>query len=205
MATLASVTEWVLAGQQTAVCKHHKGKHQSTRDFFIEFFVVCKHFLKTDPQRLSKVKKKMPFPSWVEGEGRIEVNPFFSQTRSHPLGVLREDHFLEVSAEGCPVLSGVPSSALSSVRGASSQEQGLAVPVWFGRSQSRFISLRVAAPSHGGSSLCPPETRLIGWGIWFSPGRPIGSQRSWRRHSGPALWSWDPAPLPQSPSLGIRF
>lgn len=66
----ASVTEWVLAGQQTAVCKHHKGKHQSTRDFFIEFFVVCKHFLKTDPQRLSKVKKKMPFPSWVEGEGK---------------------------------------------------------------------------------------------------------------------------------------
>lgn len=62
--------EWFLAGQQTAGCKHHKGKHQSTQDFFIEFFVVCKHFLKTDPQRLSKVKKKMPFPSWVEGEGK---------------------------------------------------------------------------------------------------------------------------------------
>lgn len=35
MAILGSVTEWVLAGQQTAICKHHEGKHQSTLDFFI--------------------------------------------------------------------------------------------------------------------------------------------------------------------------
>lgn len=68
-AMLAPVTEWVLAGQQTIVCKHHRETPVDTR-LFIEFFVVCKHFLKTDPQRLSKVKKKMPFPSWVEGEGK---------------------------------------------------------------------------------------------------------------------------------------
>lgn len=29
------VTEWVLAGQQTAICKHHEGKHQSTLDFLL--------------------------------------------------------------------------------------------------------------------------------------------------------------------------
>ena len=41
------VTEWVLAGQQTVICKHHEGKHQSTLDFFlffIIFFFFCKHF-----------------------------------------------------------------------------------------------------------------------------------------------------------------
>lgn len=36
-APFVSVTEWALAGQQTAICKHHEGKHQSTLDFF--FFI----------------------------------------------------------------------------------------------------------------------------------------------------------------------
>lgn len=40
MAMLGSVTEWVLAGQQTAICKHHEGKHQSTLDFFIYNFLL---------------------------------------------------------------------------------------------------------------------------------------------------------------------
>lgn len=41
----SSVTEWVMAGQQTASCKHHEGKHQSTLDFFLyNFFFFCKHF-----------------------------------------------------------------------------------------------------------------------------------------------------------------
>lgn len=72
-AMLAPVTEWVLAGQQTTVCKHHR-ENTSRHETFYRIFVVCKHFLKTDPQRLSKVKKKMPFPSWVgvrEGERSI--------------------------------------------------------------------------------------------------------------------------------------
>lgn len=48
VALLGSVTEWVLAGQQTAICKHHEGKHQSTLDFFfIIFFFFCKHFRQT--------------------------------------------------------------------------------------------------------------------------------------------------------------
>ena len=66
------VTEWVLAGQQTVICKHHEGKHQSTLDFFL-FFIIFFFFvntLETDPQCLSKVKKKMPFPSWDEDEGK---------------------------------------------------------------------------------------------------------------------------------------
>lgn len=146
MAMLASVTEWVLAGQQTAVCKHHKGKHQSTRDFFIEFFVVCKHFLKTDPQRLSKVIKKMPFPSWVEGEGKDRGQFILLSDSLSSTGCPQGGPFSGSQCRRCPVLSGVPSSALSSVRGASSQEQGLAVPVWVGRSQSCSILLRVAAP-----------------------------------------------------------
>lgn len=63
-----AVTEWALAGQQTAICKHHEGKHQSTLDFLFFFYnFFCKHLIETDPQRLSKVKKKMPFPSWHEG------------------------------------------------------------------------------------------------------------------------------------------
>lgn len=40
MAMLGSVTEWVLAGQQTAICKHHEGKHQSTLDFFLYNFLL---------------------------------------------------------------------------------------------------------------------------------------------------------------------
>lgn len=44
MAMLGSVTERVLAGQQTAICKHHEGKHQSTLDFFYIIFCCCKHF-----------------------------------------------------------------------------------------------------------------------------------------------------------------
>lgn len=34
------VTEWVTAGQQTAICKHHEGKHQSTLDFFYIIFFL---------------------------------------------------------------------------------------------------------------------------------------------------------------------
>lgn len=63
----SSVTEWVMAGQQTASCKHHEGKHQSTLDFFLYNFFFFVNTLKTDPQCLSKMKKKMPFPSWAEG------------------------------------------------------------------------------------------------------------------------------------------
>jgi hypothetical protein len=40
MAMLGSVTEWVIAGQQTAICKHHEGKHQSTLDFFLYNFLL---------------------------------------------------------------------------------------------------------------------------------------------------------------------
>lgn len=39
LALFVSVTEWVLAGQQTAICKHHEGKHQSTLDFLC-FFII---------------------------------------------------------------------------------------------------------------------------------------------------------------------
>lgn len=38
------VTEWVLAGQQTAICKHHEGKHQSTLDFFLFFSLFFYNF-----------------------------------------------------------------------------------------------------------------------------------------------------------------
>lgn len=41
---LVSVTEWALAGQQTEICKHHEGKHQSTLDFFFLYNFFCKHF-----------------------------------------------------------------------------------------------------------------------------------------------------------------
>lgn len=70
LALFVSVTEWVLAGQQRATSKHHEGKHQSTLDFllFYNFFFV--NTLETDPQRLSKVKKKMPLPSWDEDAGK---------------------------------------------------------------------------------------------------------------------------------------
>lgn len=40
MARPGSVTEWVSAGQQTAICKHHEGKHQSTLDFFYIIFLL---------------------------------------------------------------------------------------------------------------------------------------------------------------------
>lgn len=124
---LASVTEWVLAGQQTAICKHHEGKHQSTLDFFFLYNFVVVNTLTTDPQRLSKVKKKCPFPPGLRVKGRREVNSFFSQTRSHPVACPQgggRTIFWKSVQKGCPVPSGVPSSALSSVRGASSQEQG---------------------------------------------------------------------------------
>lgn len=45
LALFISVTEWVLAGQQTAICKHHEGKHQSTLDFF--FFIIFFFFVNT--------------------------------------------------------------------------------------------------------------------------------------------------------------
>lgn len=69
----------------------------------------------------------MPFPSWVEGEGENR-GQFILLSDSLSISWVssgrREDHVLEVSAEGVPCPSGVPSSALSSVRGASSQAQG---------------------------------------------------------------------------------
>lgn len=37
--------------------------------FFYNFFFFV-NTLETDPQCLSKVKKKMPFPSWDEDEGK---------------------------------------------------------------------------------------------------------------------------------------
>lgn len=155
MAMLGSVTERVLAGQQTAICKHHEGKHQSTLDFFLYNFFVVVNTLKTDPQRLSKVKKKMAFPSWVDGEGKdrgqfILLSDSLSSSWC-PQGGGRTIFWKSVQ-KGCPVPSGVPSSALSSVRGASSQEQGCLSLC--GRKKSVVLRLvRAAAPSHGGSSV----------------------------------------------------
>lgn len=60
----------------------------------------------------------------------MAVDSFFSQTRSHPFGVLREKGrtiLWKSVQKGCPVPTGVPSSALP-VSDASSRERGLAGP-----------------------------------------------------------------------------
>lgn len=141
----------------------------------------------------------MPFPSWVEGEGKdrgqfiLLSDSLSSSCVSSGRG---EDHILESVQKGCPVPSGVPSSALSSVRGASSQEQGLSVPVWVGRSQSCSIWLRAVAAFCCGSSVSPRgQAGLLGRLVQAR--QAPGSQTSCRQ-CGPALWSWDPIPLPHS-------
>lgn len=69
-APCVSVTEGVLAGRQTAIRKHHEGKHQSTLDFFfIIFFFFCKHFRQTH-NAFQRCKRKCPFPPGMRGEGK---------------------------------------------------------------------------------------------------------------------------------------
>lgn len=98
----------------------------------------------------------MPFPSWAEGEGK-ERGQFILLSDSLSSSCMssgrREDHFLEVSAEGvprslwCPKLSSVqcPRSLLPGT--------GVSVPVWVGRSQSCSVWLRAVAAFHRGSSV----------------------------------------------------
>lgn len=113
--------------------------------------------------------------------GRIEVNSFFSQTRSHPVGVLREEGGpfsgsqcrrgalfpLASQAQLCPVSEEPP------------PRNRAVCPCVVGRSQSCSVSselllhLTVAAA-------CPSEGRLVSWGVWFSPGRP----RKPKHHAG---------------------
>lgn len=98
--------------------------------------------------------------------GRIEVNSFFSQTRSHPAGCPQgggRTIFWKSVQKGCPVPSGVPSSALSSVPGASSQEQGCLF-LCGSQEVSRAPSgrPRAAAASHGGSRVSPRAGWLAG-------------------------------------------
>lgn len=74
--------------------------------------------------------------------GRIEVNSFFSQTRSHPAGCPQgggRTIFWKSVQKGCPVPSGVPNSALSSVPGASSQNRAVCSCV--GRKKSVVLHL----------------------------------------------------------------
>lgn len=114
----------------------------------------------------------MPFPSWVDGEGKdrgqfILLSDSLSSSWC-PQGGGRTIFWKSVQ-KGCPVPSGVPSSALPSVRGAPPRNRAVCPVVR--RSQScsvsseRLLHFTVAAA-------CPSEGRLVGWGVWFSPGRP---------------------------------
>lgn len=165
--------EWVLAGQQTAICKHHEGKHQSTLDFFYIIFCCCKHF-KDRPTTPFKDGKENALSLLIEGEGK-DGGQFIllsgTLSSSWESSGRREDHFLEASAEGCPVPSGVPSSALSSVRGASSQEEGLSVPLRGVSKQAQQVSQQGVLDkicSLQTTSLCSFCDRCTGKAAWLS-------------------------------------
>lgn len=132
----------------------------------------------------------MPFPSWVEGEGKDRGQFILlsdSLSSSWVSSGRREDHFLEVSAEGvpcslwCPKLSSVqcPRSLLSGT--------GLSVPVWVARSQSCSIRPAESCSCISRWQQGVPEGRLVGRGVWFSPGRPPEAKRHAGRQSGPAF------------------
>lgn len=87
-------------------------------------------------------------------------------------GVLREKGrtiLWKSVQKGCPVPTGVPSSALP-VSDASSQERGLAVPVWTGTRKSRSggqgrpRASRRGWPGVRGSALGPEAKRAVG--VW---------------------------------------
>lgn len=147
----------------------------------------------------------MLFPSWVEGEGKdrgqfILLSDSLSATGCPQGGPLSGSQCRRVPCSlWCPKLSSVqcPRSFLPGA--------GAGCPC-VGRKKSVPLHLaeRCRSIHGGGSSVCPPEGGLVSWGIWLSPGRPTGSQTSCR-HFGPALWSWDPIPLPHSPLRVIRF
>lgn len=116
----------------------------------------------------------MPFPSWVEGEGKDRGQFILlsdSLSSSWVSSGRREDHFLEVSAEGvpcslwCPKLSSVqcPRSLLS--------EQGCLF-LCGSEEVSRAPSGRELLLHLTVAAVWPPEGRLVGRGSWFSPGRP---------------------------------
>lgn len=105
--------------------------------------------------------------------GRIEVNSFFSQTRSHPVGVLREEGgpFSGSQCRRGALFPLVSQAQLCPVSEEPPPRNRAVCPCVVGRSQSCSVSselllhLTVAAA-------CPSEGRLVGWGVWFSPGRP---------------------------------
>lgn len=120
------------------------------------------------------MKKKTPFPSWVDGEGKdrgqfILLSDSLSSSWC-PRGGGRTIFWKSVQ-KGCPVPSGVPSSALCSVRGASSQEQGC-LSLCGSEEVSRAPSGRELLLHLTVAAACPSEGRLVGRGVWFSPGRP---------------------------------
>lgn len=146
----------------------------------------------------------MPFPSWVEGEGKdrgqfILLSDSLSSTGCPRGGPFSGSQCRRVPCSlWCPKLSSVqcPRSLLPGT--------GAGCPC-VGRKKSVPLHLdercRSISPWQQRVS---PEGRLVSWGIWFSPGRPIRSQTSCRQF-GPALWSWGPIPLPHSPLLVTRF
>lgn len=79
--------------------------------------------------------------------GRIEVNSFFSQTRSHPVGVLREEGgpFSGSQCRRGALFPLVSQAQLCAVSEEPPPRNRASVPVW-----SEEVS---GAPSHGGSSV----------------------------------------------------